>query len=386
VQSKLLLAATCATGVLGVASPAMAATLTVDDNKVQCPSAGYTSIKSAVAAAADGDTINVCVGSYAGPITLDKSVNLNSVSRRSAEIDAPATQADPRDDAVVTVVGSGVAAKVQRFVINAKSATAQGGCAGQLYGVHVVEGASATINDNEIADARDSDNSLLGCQHGLAIAFGGKYATDGAGTVARTNGSGIAIRNDITGYQKGGVLVDTAPSTATVRANNITGAGCVGYIASNGVQVSRGARGTVYANTIKDNCYTGADQAAGILMFQAADHNVIGRKSASSSWSGNVLDNNDLGIGVLATRRSVFGANTITGSPSLLGVGIGNYKKDPAQGTTLSSLGNRYFDNHASGNAVDCLDDTDGLLTADTGDIWTGNHGTVSNIVGICAP
>ena len=41
-----------------------AATLVVDDDKVQCPDAGFTSIQAAVNAANSGDRINVCPGTY----------------------------------------------------------------------------------------------------------------------------------------------------------------------------------------------------------------------------------------------------------------------------------------------------------------------------------
>src|SRR5262245_13491825 len=46
-------------------------TRTVDDDKQQCPAAGYTNIRDAVEAAHAGDTIVVCAGTYAeGPGTV----------------------------------------------------------------------------------------------------------------------------------------------------------------------------------------------------------------------------------------------------------------------------------------------------------------------------
>ena len=60
------------------------ATLTVDDDRQQCPNAGYTKIRDAIGAAHAGDTIVVCAGSYAeGPGTpgstalpITKSLNI----------------------------------------------------------------------------------------------------------------------------------------------------------------------------------------------------------------------------------------------------------------------------------------------------------------------
>lgn len=40
------------------------ARILVDDDKVQCPNAAFTSIQTAVSAAHSGDTIRVCPGTY----------------------------------------------------------------------------------------------------------------------------------------------------------------------------------------------------------------------------------------------------------------------------------------------------------------------------------
>ncbi len=59
---RTVLALACAT-LLAPAS-AQAAQHVVDDDKLECPSAGFTSISAAVAAAAAGDTISICDGEY----------------------------------------------------------------------------------------------------------------------------------------------------------------------------------------------------------------------------------------------------------------------------------------------------------------------------------
>ena len=57
-------------GVLCCAQGAYAATLTVDDDRADCPAAAFTSVQAAVDAAAAGDTIVICNGDYAeGPGT-----------------------------------------------------------------------------------------------------------------------------------------------------------------------------------------------------------------------------------------------------------------------------------------------------------------------------
>jgi hypothetical protein len=52
-------------GVLCFSQSAYAATLTVDDDRADCPAAAYTSVQAAVDAARSGDTITICPGAYA---------------------------------------------------------------------------------------------------------------------------------------------------------------------------------------------------------------------------------------------------------------------------------------------------------------------------------
>ncbi|RKQ87770.1 hypothetical protein C8N24_5799 [Solirubrobacter pauli] len=79
----MLPALACA-GMLCVAPSAYAATLTVDDDKADCPAATFTSIQAAVDAAKTGDTITVCAGDYSegtgapgtNAVTITKSVDI----------------------------------------------------------------------------------------------------------------------------------------------------------------------------------------------------------------------------------------------------------------------------------------------------------------------
>ena len=55
----------------------------------------------------------------------------------------------------------------------------------------------------------------------------------------------------------------------TVSGNTMTGDGPADYIAQNGIQLGRGATGTISGNTVTGNAYTGTNDAssAGILVF-----------------------------------------------------------------------------------------------------------------------
>ena len=51
-------------GVVGIAPAAQAAQWTVDDDSGDCPAAQFTSVQAAIDAAAAGDTIAICPGTY----------------------------------------------------------------------------------------------------------------------------------------------------------------------------------------------------------------------------------------------------------------------------------------------------------------------------------
>ena len=71
---RLVLAIVAA--VLVFAAPASAATLVVDDNRAECPAAGYASIQAAVDAATPNDTIQLCGGFYGDATFADGKDNV----------------------------------------------------------------------------------------------------------------------------------------------------------------------------------------------------------------------------------------------------------------------------------------------------------------------
>jgi hypothetical protein len=89
-----------AVGSLLLASTAQAATtLTVDDDRTDCPAAQYTSIQAAVDAATPGDTVAVCAGDYeegtgaqgTNAITISKSITLKGAGAGLVHISPKAT-------------------------------------------------------------------------------------------------------------------------------------------------------------------------------------------------------------------------------------------------------------------------------------------------------
>ena len=95
-----LLPALVSAGVLCCAQSAFAATLTVDDDKADCPAASFTSVQAAVDAAHSGDTIVICQGDYvegdgspgSNALTITKSITLKGAGADLVKI---TPKADP---------------------------------------------------------------------------------------------------------------------------------------------------------------------------------------------------------------------------------------------------------------------------------------------------
>jgi hypothetical protein len=153
----------------------------------------------------------------------------------------------------------------------------------RYFGV-VNDGTSVSVEGASIHDI--GNNPFDGAQHGVGI-----YFTNG--------GSGAIDGNAVSAYQKGGIVVNGAGTTASITNNAVSGLGPVVFIAQNGIQVSRGAVATVRGNDISDNSYTGEVGvgpndggqnpegweyfSTGLLLFEAG----AGTKTADNRFSGN---------------------------------------------------------------------------------------------------
>ena len=151
-------------------------------------------------------------------------------------------------------------------------------------------GAGASIHDNEIVDIRDEP--MTGCQQGIAVVVGS--------STLQTTGSAAIYDNVLTGYQKGGIAISGAGSTATIRANQITGAGPTSLLVQNGIQVAGGATATITGNHVAGHSFTPFSLVStGILLFRA-----------DADTAGNILDENQVGLYLVDSSGS-HDANTV---------------------------------------------------------------------------
>ena len=124
------------------------------------------------------------------------------------------------------------------------------------------------LNDGGTAYIADSSVSNIGESpfNGVQIGVGIKFADGAQGTIGT---SSVSL------YQKNGIEVTGAGSSAMIFDNTVTGLGPIGFIAQNGIQISYGALlypDSVSGNTVTGNIYTqtfGAGWVAtGVLLYQ----------------------------------------------------------------------------------------------------------------------
>jgi hypothetical protein len=317
-----------AAAVLGAGAPAAqaAVTRTVDDDKVQCPAAAYTTIQAAVDAAGPGDTVSVCRGIYNQGVYIGAGKNNVRIWSSTAPGAAVVRGVVPFE-----AVGTMSGVSIERFRIEpdalgigifvgvgdgrSQLKLIRGNLiVGGMKGIIVANGDVETIRDNLLSGFTGTGLSVeSGSLGGVTNALGNTF-TAGPGSESR----GIAYVSD------GGL-----PLTGTVFGNTVSKA-------AHGMVVSGNARPDIKASTMFRN-------GSGITL-------------ASSGPSGGSVENN-------------------------------NVNNNTGDGISTSSTGWRFLSNNAKQNGgIDCKDTSTGSGTASTGNIWTGNYGLESSPVGICKP
>ena len=273
--------------------------LLVDDDRVQCPMAQFTTIQDAVSHATPGDVIRVCPGTYVEQIVISKSVHIR------ADNGAIVMPTGVSANAIDVVSGASLAAVI--FVQNTENVEIEGlivdgtnngltGCSPELIGI-LYQNASGHIHHNAIRHMMLA-GSLSGCQ-------------SGDGIIAQTGSGGSATvqidENSVENYQKNGITGNETGTQVTISKNVVTGTGPTTGAAQNGIQVGFGAQGRVTNNSVTDNvwapCASVSDCTAngtGILIFQSNGVDV----------EGNSVGTNQVGIAVEGNNARI-ASNTV---------------------------------------------------------------------------
>jgi hypothetical protein len=262
-------------GSLAAPAAAQGAQLTVDDDRLQCPSAEYTSIAAAVGAALPGDVVSVCDGVYreggggagTSAVTIRKALTLrgagagrvfvipNGTSLRAGgfrdEVGEVISVVDTRADiSGLTVFGNGVAVD---------AGIGFHGSNGSLISVEVVDLVPA-------AGLGSGDGGI-----GVVVHHG---PPDPPNPLPVPNPLGllksVTIRDSLVeGYNQAGIVVDAQKADGTpslaglplrgafaaIVDSRVTGAGIQDAIAQTGIAFSSGSTGVIVENGVSGNYY-----------------------------------------------------------------------------------------------------------------------------------
>src|SRR5581483_6915094 len=115
------------------------------------------------------------------------------------------------------------------------------------YGIFVIGNATLDLSEaavNNIYPGSSFNGPLSGCQTGVAIRAGSKHY----GQVAHATIENVTVNL----YAKGGIVIDGPGSTGDVEVDQVTDQP-ENIVASNGIQISRGATATVENDIVRGN-------------------------------------------------------------------------------------------------------------------------------------
>ncbi|MGA8142973.1 MAG: NosD domain-containing protein [Candidatus Acidiferrales bacterium] len=285
-------------------------TTLVDDDKVQCPTAKFTSIQAAVDAANPGDSIRVCAGIYAEQVVISKPLTLEGDNGAIVIPGAVTTNGSDIPSgtpvAAVILVKDAQVVEIEGLIVDGSN-NGISGCSPDFKGI-LYQNTSGVIQHNAVRHIRLSP-AFPGCQSGEAIEVE---------TASGANSDVVIHDNSVWDYQKNGVTANEIGTQAAVDSNTVTGLGPTPAIAQNGIQIAFGATGSVTGNSVADNVFSAcvspeqcATNAAGILIFE----------SDSVDVENNTAGTNQIGI-FIGGKKSRVRNNFVFNATVLIGIAL----------------------------------------------------------------
>jgi parallel beta-helix repeat protein len=340
--------------------------LVVDDDRTECPSAQFTRIQDAVNAASPGAFIKVCRGTYVEDVQVPAgkdNLTVYGTGFLEVTIKAPPAPTVASLDYVEVVHVTGAKNFKLINVVVTGPFTGLAGCSQRYAGVRVDAGGSAGLFGDVVTQIRDATETLNGCQQGIGILVGrASTGQVGSAEIAYTL---------VNRYAKGGIVVDNAGSYGYIHHSIVQGDGPTLTSAQNGIQISRGATGTVAYDRVSDNEYNNPAVASssGILLYQA------GKVQLRS----NDAFQNNIGVWLSESSNSLVDSNYTHNQTSPGGLyADGIYVDSLSTNNTVSRNVSRYNDEY------DCADDSAGTKTAGTANSWIKDIGDTENRPGLC--
>jgi len=387
----------------------------VDDDHAQCPTAGFTTIQSAVAASSPGDVIKVCAGLYQESVNIPISLTLLGAqagkdgSGRKNTADATRESIiQPTSDAAISVVADGVI--IDGFdVIEASGGNHAGIITSNAFSGYMIR--NNIINETPYL--------------GIGILFA---STEGNPSIVERNyfdghSDESGALSAVGVYQNGG---DPGLHNATIRENtffhnggngdNGTGINLLGNDPSqiSNVLVERNKSiddgsfiAMFYApGTIITNNEVKRPTGSGIFVAEGNDNVVISYNKISDGQYGGVrvnasdfggptnsnlnISHNDIhNMGLQSSDPgpwlSGISAASSSMNNSLLSDNNSQNNGEDGIGIASGNSGNTINHNTMRGNAVfDAFDGSAGGGTAGTANTWTNNNCKTSSPAGLC--
>jgi hypothetical protein len=348
------------------ALPAHHAQLVVDDDKVECPHAGFTHIQNAIDAASPGDEIHICKGIYVEQVTIRKPLNIeadNGVILMPSAMQANTTSLfDAAPIAAALLVADTTGVSISGMTVDvANNGISQ--CAPDLIGISF-QNASGELDRMVVRKIRLSA-TLNGCQSGIGI-----FVQSGNGGLSKVKIDHCTVHD----FQKNGITANEKGTVTTIHRNVVTGIGPTTGAAQNGVQIGFGAAGSILDNVVTNNVWapctaiaTCSAVATNILVTQSDDVEISGNTAGISQvnifFDGNngAIDRNE----TFAT--DVFDGIRVQGNQSH--VRQNHVFNGAESGIFLSGNNNVITDNTIDEAAIGILKDT-----GSSGNIITENR------------
>jgi parallel beta-helix repeat protein len=350
-----------------VAGPAAAKTLVVapdgHGNPKDCNASEatpYTTIASAVAAAAPHDAIKICPGTYPEQITIAKSLILRgesgAVLKPSAMV-ANTTSLTPPNNALAAIIA----------VDGVKDVTIEGltidgadngisSCPAQvpvpdLFGIFY-RNASGAVRDSAIRNMRLGPG-LAACRGGTAILV--QSGSGGRSQVTIEN-------NSIHDFQRNGITANEAGSTVQIRRNVVTGLGPTTGSVQSGIQIARGATGVVEENVVTQmisaSCVdvaTCGSNGNGVIIGSGSSDVRVVRNTLGSTQTGVAVFGDDNRVqGNVIFETLVFDGIYVEGGGN--DVESNNITRSDESGIFIAGDGNRVTNNRINEAPIGLLD------------------------------
>jgi len=299
------------------ALPTFHSQLVVDDDKVECPTAGFTRIQDAINAASPGDEIHICKGIYVEQITIHKPLDIdadNGAILMPSNMQANTTSlfdGSPIATALLVAETNGVSIS-GLTVDGANNAISE--CAPDLVGISF-QNASGMLERVAVRNFKLAA-SLNGCQSGSGI-----FVQSGSGGVSKVEIEHCTVHD----FQKNGITADEQGTVTVIRRNVVTGIGATTGAAQNGVQIGFGAAGSILENVVTNNIWapcttisTCTTVATNILVTQSDSVEVSGNTAGIGQVNIFFDGNNAVIEGNLTFATNVFDGIRLQGAQSRL--------------------------------------------------------------------